>query len=432
MIKIPKRPLFRNPIFAAFFLIIFLLLPFVYSLETGGWRLRFIFVYPYLILISILIFFKIKFNKKDKKLNLNCEAIETEINSIQEDIRNKKALADALSAKLKRYAQLKDFTDKLTSVVFLEDTANIVLAHSIALMSDFDSCILYLIDPKTYELNCFLSKSKVGAIVKSKKGDIFDYWVLKKMQPLLVEDVNKDFRFDVTRIGEEELRGINSLIIAPLLTYNKIIGILRIDSSRVCNFSQEDLRLLVTLSDLSAAAIENAILYKHSLDLAIRDGLTGLYLKKYFLERLEEELQRTSIKKGHLSLVMVDIDKFKDFNDKFGHIAGDLVLQTVSKELVAVGGREGNIVCRFGGEEFIIFFVDTDKDKAIRIAEDLRKSIKSKEIVLRRKSSRITISLGVVGCPEDGFELEDLMRKVDSLLYQAKRTGRDKVCFLEK
>ncbi|MEW6009133.1 MAG: sensor domain-containing diguanylate cyclase [Candidatus Omnitrophota bacterium] len=347
-------------------------------------------------------------------------------------MHSKNLLIDSFNLKLKRYSQLKELTERLTTVVALDYTAGIILEKTIQLIPNFSSCLLYLINPKTYELNCYLSKTIDGSLVKAKKGDIFDQWVIKKMQPLLVEDVNKDFRFDVEMIDKEELRNIRSLIIAPLMTYNKIIGILRIDSLTPSCFNQEDLRLLVTISDLAAAAIDNAILYQHTLDLAIHDGLTSLYLKNYFLERLGEELQRASMKKGHLSILMLDIDKFKDFNDKFGHIAGDIVLKAVSKILQESAGKDANIICRFGGEEFAILLVDTDKEEALNLAEDLRKAIKAKEVILRRESLKITVSIGVVSCPDDGYELEDLMRKVDAFLYQAKRDGRDRVCFQEK
>ncbi len=391
-----------------------------------------IFIFPYLVLILLLSFFKITSEKYINSLSLKCDSVGGDINAIQEILHNKNLLIDSFNLKLKRYSQLKELTERLTTTVSLDDTAAVILEKTVQLIPNFSSCLLYLISPKTYELNCFLSKTIDGLSVKAKKGDIFDHWVIKKMQPLLVEDVNKDFRFDVERIDKEELRNIRSLIIAPLMTYNKIMGILRVDSLDSSSFNQEDLRLLVTVSDLAAASIDNAILYQHTLELAIHDGLTSLYLKNYFLERLAEELQRASIKKGNLSILMLDIDKFKNFNDKFGHIAGDIVLKAVSKILQDCVSKDANIVCRFGGEEFAILLADTDKEEALNLAEDLRKAIKAKEIILRRESLRITVSIGVVNCPEDGYESEDLMRKVDAFLYQAKGAGRDRICFREK
>ncbi len=432
MIRIAKRPLFNKLGIALFFLLIFFILPLFYSLETGGFRLRLIFIYPYLSLVVTILIFKLRADGKERSLSISCDSTAEEVNKLQDTIGNRKKLIAAFKMRLKRYSQLKDYTNRLTTVVSLDETANIILEETTGLIPEFSSCILYLVNAETHELNCFLSKSSQDQAIKSKKGDIFDHWVLKKMQPLLVQDVNKDFRFDAERIDKEELRNVHSLIVAPLVTYNKIIGVLRIDSRSISKFNQEDLRLLATIADLAAAAIDNAILYKRTLDLAIRDGLTSLYLKEYFMERLEKELNRASSKKSPLSLLMLDIDKFKDFNDQFGHIAGDIVLKVVSKMLINIAGSEGNVVCRFGGEEFIVLLADTKKKQAIRIAEDLRTKIKSKKITLRRQAIGISVSVGVVSCPEDGYELQDLMRKVDALLYKAKETGRDKVCFLEK
>lgn len=431
MIRILKRPLFSNITSQVFFLLIYSILPFVYALETGGWKFKPLFVWPYSALVLILLFFKIKTNRKARAFQLRSDAVNEKVNALQETVNSRQKLTDSLTSKLKRYSQLKDFTDALTSVVSLDDTAGIILEKTIQLIPQFNSCILYLINPKTYELNSFLSKTLNTQVLKAKKGDIFDHWVVKKMQPLLIEDVNKDFRFDVEKIDQGQLRNVNSMIVVPLLTYNKLIGVLRMDSLETYAFNQEDLRLLVTISDLAAAAIDNAILYKHTLDLAIHDGLTSLYLKSYFLQRLEEELQRSSVSRRPLALLMFDIDKFKDFNDRFGHIAGDIVLKTVSRILWEAAGKEGNLACRFGGEEFVLLFIDTDKKAAIRIAEELRKKIKTREILLRREAMKVTVSIGVVSCPQDGFELQDLLLKVDDLLLQAKRKGRDRICFIE-
>jgi diguanylate cyclase (GGDEF)-like protein len=404
----------------------------VYALETGGWYLRPLFVYPYGVLILVLAFFKIRSDRIVRQTSLNCDGLSEKINILQEAIRSKEVLTESLSMRFKRYSQLKDFTDSLTSAVSLEQTTKIILEKTVQLLAHFSSCILYLINPETYELNCVMSKTDGVPAIKTKKGDIFDHWVVKKMQPLLIEDVNKDFRFDVEQIDKEELRNIRSVIAAPLLTYNKLIGILRLDGVEVSSFNQEDLRLLVAISDLAAAAIDNAILYKNTLDLAIHDGLTSLYLKNYFLDRLEEELKRSSMTDNPLGLLMLDIDRFKDFNDRFGHIAGDIVLKTVSSLLLEAVGKDGNIVCRFGGEEFMILLVGVSKREAIRIAEDLRKKIKDKEVILRREVMHVAISIGVVSCPQDGFQKDDLLKKVDDLLLKAKRSGRDRVCFIEK
>src|SRR3989338_2536530 len=190
--------------------------------------------------------------------------------------------------------------------------------------------------------------------LKSKRGDIFDEWVIKTLQPLLIEDAKSDFRFDLEKFTPEETRAVCSLISVPLVIGNRALGILRVDSSRENYFSTDDLRFLSTIADLGAVAVENAQLYERIEDLAIRDGLTGLYLRRYLLERLGEELSLQLRRKKELSFLMIDLDRFKQYNDQFGHMAGDIVLKTVSGILQETFKEPGNRVCRYGGEEFAV------------------------------------------------------------------------------
>src|SRR5208283_5705667 len=121
-------------------------------------------------------------------------------------------------------------------------------------------------------------------------GDIFDHFVVKTMHPLLVEDVHTDFRFDMEKIGTEEKRPIRSLISTPLVVGDKTLGILRVESNVARHFATDDLRFLRTIADLTSIAIENAQLYERLEIMAIKDGLTGLYLRRHMLERLGEEI----------------------------------------------------------------------------------------------------------------------------------------------
>lgn len=133
------------------------------------------------------------------------------------------------------------------------------------------------------------------------------------------------------------------------------------------------------------------------------------------------------MKQGELALIILDIDNFKDYNDKYGHAAGDLVLKYLSKTINGLV-REGDIVARYGGEELIILLVGRDKKEAIREAEGIRKTIKDNPLSFRRHVANITISIGLACYPEDGALEEDLMRLADKRLYKAKKLGRDKVC----
>jgi diguanylate cyclase (GGDEF)-like protein len=179
---------------------------------------------------------------------------------------------------------------------------------------------------------------------------------------------------------------------------------------------------------LTSIAIENAQLYEHLETMAIKDGLTGLYLRRHMLERLAEEISREMRRGQDLSFLMIDLDRFKQYNDSFGHMAGDIVLKSIAQMLEEYFNHPGDLVCRYGGEEFCVVLPDCPKAKAMSLANELRKKIEAHEIILRRQKTRVTVSIGVAAFPKDAPGRDDLIFKADEALYQAKETGRNKVC----
>jgi diguanylate cyclase (GGDEF)-like protein len=285
-----------------------------------------------------------------------------------------------------------------------------------------------LVDPKTQKLSLFKTKKEDSAlIIKSKEGDIFDFWVLKHSSPLLIENIKEDFRFDLEKIGVQDGRPISSLISAPFISENKFFGLLRLDNPEPRFYSLDDLRLLVTICDLGAVALENGELFQRTQDLAIHDGLTSLYTKKYFLDRLKEEHKRSIRQNTYFSLFMVDIDNFKNYNDTYGHTAGDMVLKTLSTTIADFLKNFGAIVSRFGGEEFCIILPHLDKKEAVDAAEGLRLRIEKTKIMLRRKEADITVSIGVASFPLDASNEDDIIIKADKAMYTAKQKGRNRV-----
>ena len=154
-------------------------------------------------------------------------------------------------------------------------------------------------------------------------------------------------------------------------------------------------------------------------DLAVRDGLTGLFNRRYFNELLGIESNRLKRYPSVLSLLMLDIDNFKNYNDTQGHLAGDELLRGFGK-LLKSSARASDIMCRYGGEEFVIMLPQTDKKGAQIIAERLRVQV---GLYLPT-----TVSIGVASYPDDAIELIKLVDKADGALYQAKKTGKNKWC----
>jgi len=173
-----------------------------------------------------------------------------------------------------------------------------------------------------------------------------------------------------------------------------------------------------------ALALRRLKLLKDIETLAITDGLTGVYTRRYFLERFEEEVKRSQSRKTELSFLMVDADHFKSINDQHGHLTGDAVLREIAR-IIQENVREIDIVGRFGGEEFCVVLPDTDQSGALVVAERIRKSAEKCLIKAYDSTVRVTLSIGVALFPSDGKQLEELMDKADWALYRAKSQGRN-------
>ncbi|MDD5072737.1 MAG: sensor domain-containing diguanylate cyclase [Candidatus Omnitrophica bacterium] len=356
------------------------------------------------------------------------DTLEEEKNAIEAEYAYTKGANDALKEKVVRYATLKELTSKLSSTLSLDSVVNIVIDNVCDLVEKADACILFLVDEEARELALKAVRGKEGAVsVKSKKGDIFDIWVLKQRQPLMVSDADKDFRFNLDLIPVEFRRGFKSLIAAPLISEKKVIGILRVESREAEAYISDDLRLLTIISDLAAIALENSKLYHRIEELAISDGLTGLYCQRYFKERMAEDIVKAVRIKQPLSLLMFDIDGFKGYNDKYGHIAGDIVLKSIGG-LLKGSLEPGDIAARYGGEEFVIVLFGKDKAAAQRLGEEVRKKIEGEKFILRQVETHVTVSIGCAGVPEDAVSRDEIIRSADAALYEAKKNGGNKVC----
>ena len=224
------------------------------------------------------------------------------------------------------------------------------------------------------------------------------------------------------------MRSVLSLISSPLISNNSLLGLLRLESKKGGFFNQDDLRFLSLVADLGAVALENSLLFQKTQDLAIHDDLTALYTRSYFIDRLRDETRRCQRLDQHLSLMMIDIDFFKQYNDKFGHIVGDLVLKKMGILLKDALSEFSPLLCRFGGEEFLVMLSGVDKKKSLIIAEELRQRIQSEKIMLRRQDTHITVSIGVASLPLDTKDEDELVQKADKAMYAAKGKGRNQVC----
>lgn len=213
---------------------------------------------------------------------------------------------------------------------------------------------------------------------------------------------------------------IKSFVAVPLSTDGYDIGVIFLGKYAIEPFSKEAEEFFETLAGQAAIAVENAKLYTQAQEMAIHDGLTGIYNYRYFMKSLEEEIKRAERYGRAVSLMMIDVDLFKHVNDTYGHQRGDDVLRGLTQTLVN-STRETDIVSRYGGEEFCVILPETELDDAVEVAEKLRISVAQASYAREKgQSVKVTISLGVAAYPVLASNQEELLRKVDDALYSAK------------
>lgn len=251
-------------------------------------------------------------------------------------------------------------------------------------------------------------------------------WVAQEGKALLVPDVSQDARH-YRAVDEATGFVTRALLCAPLKVKEEVTGVIEVINKVEGEFTQSDLRLLASAALLSAAAIENARLLQRTQELAIRDGLTGLYNHRYFHELLGVEMTRARRYRRFVALVMLDIDFFKQVNDSYGHPTGDRVLESLA-EILSHLARETDHVARYGGEEFAIVLPEASEKEAAALAERIRQAVEDHEFIINSHRIKLTVSLGVASSfAEDEETKDDLIRKADHALYEAKRQGRNRV-----
>lgn len=242
-----------------------------------------------------------------------------------------------------------------------------------------------------------------------------------------------------------------SRLVVPFVSGGVVEGLLDLHAGAV-SIGAGELELLQILAGQAAAALANASLYRTLERQAITDGLTGLYNHRYFYERLNQEIARAQRYGLPLSLLMIDIDDFKHFNDRFGHPAGDLVLAEVGRILTTQIRAGVDIASRYGGEEFTVVLPNTSRDGAevvgarlaqqlselagapapnelgaVRVGESIRITVSSTVLPGADQDARITVSIGVACFPGAAGGPGELMRSADKALYLAKRLGKNRV-----
>ncbi|OHB69564.1 MAG: hypothetical protein A2W17_11575 [Planctomycetes bacterium RBG_16_41_13] len=346
---------------------------------------------------------------------------------LQMQIVQHKRVEEERNNKINSLQSLIDFSNLMNNEVL---EAEIVKHTSLILKNKFKSDILSVL-----MLNNQKNVLNASAVIPAMPLDKFARKelflnpslcnVIKTGQAFLVKDIDKDIPCDCLLYNV----GMGGYMCLPLIAGGETIGVVQMIKKENGYWDNaETHRLISAYIGLVANAIHRVRLTNITKLAAITDALTGVYNRGYFDDMLEKFLALAKRNNEPLSVLLADIDYFKSINDTYGHLAGDILLQEVTKS-ISHTLRKSDTVSRYGGEAFAIILPATDMMSAIEKAEKIRKYVRTIEFdkVVTGKSLKLTISIGVANFPEHGAECESVITAADSALYKAKRSGRNRV-----
>jgi len=288
----------------------------------------------------------------------------------------------------------------------------------------YDRCLIYMIDQQNANL---ILESGDLMYAPQEKHDLLDDGPLQSCIAKRTTIVNNDFKAPSSYgAGWKQFR---SIFAEPIVVDGEIRGVICLLAEEKDVFLYNHLKFLRLLLSSVENTIKTIELYLKTQHQALTDGLTGMFNQKYFKSQVESELSRAKINKYNTSLIMIDVDYFKKFNDTHGHLLGDMVLKDVSR-IIRSFIKNTDVASRYGGEEFAILLPETDIDEACELGEKIRKKVLDEKFIGREKREvKLSVSVGVTCYGDEDNELskEDFIDRADTALYRAKNEGRNQV-----
>src|SRR5215469_14300743 len=348
------------------------------------------------------------------------EVMQTAAGQLSVAVENARLFAE----ELRRSHQLA-FLNSIAKTAISSEDAEQMLADIVAEIQKafrFDHIGIGILDYVTKEIEI---KAEAGSTAQAKGKRI----------PLGTGVVGRVARSNeralVQKADEGHLPGIlpesRAVLCIPITYGESLLGVLNVESREDNAFSEQDVLIMSTLADLLATALHNSFVFQKLQQQSITDGLTGIKTRRFFWEALTSEWKRASRSGRPFSVVLIDLDKFKQVNDSQGHLEGDLVLARVGR-LLEQKCRQSNVVARYGGDEYIILMPETGIEQAQILAERLRLWVATDPMLAEHK---ITGSFGVASFPVHGFSVEDIIRVADAGMYVSKREGGNRVSTAE-
>jgi diguanylate cyclase (GGDEF)-like protein len=352
------------------------------------------------------------------------EAIVLGLGMLAEELAAARADADARAAELNSLndglLQLSELSNLLLSCATSSE-AYVVLGRAARAMYGQLSGAVYLYGASRNVVELVTSW---GDLSVAKSFPPEDCWALRRGRAHHVTPSGTELACRHTAHGE-----LSSAMCAPLLAQGAALGVLHLVGTP--DVGDRDLtpqaqRLAIAAAEACALALASIQLREKLADQSLRDSLTGLYNRRYAEETLLREIGRAKRESSALSVVMLDLDHFKNFNDEFGHDAGDAALRAAAT-LFAESVRTSDVVSRVGGEEFLLLLPGAASEDALRKVDGLREKLKKLEVFHRGlRLPVLTFSAGAATFPTDGQAADDLLRSADKALYEAKHAGRDR------
>lgn len=289
------------------------------------------------------------------------------------------------------------------------------------------TCVIYLRDPRDEIMKVRFSWSPYEKLFID-----FDPGVSKSVVSKAIKDKSPIKVEDLQLYQEEELlpkaKLMRSIMVVPFVFQDNVFGAVLIAHQTPKHFNKENLNMCTVLGNQAAMSIRNIQLHETTATMAVTDSVSGLFTHGYFQDYLDKEFQRCKYANLPLSLLILDVDYFKRVNDTYGHPQGDAILRQLGGVIKSVT-RTTDVICRYGGDEFTVILSETNRIGAVLVAERIRQAVEDYEFVSGGKVLHISVSGGVASFPEDISTKKELIEKSDQALYEAKKQGRNRICF---
>lgn len=350
-----------------------------------------------------------------------------------QDITERKKSEDELRTLHKRLGLEKRKLEELLSIdqtmrtiLDLNHLVDFIIEKAVQIL-EAGKCSLMLLDPESQELLIRGAIGLDGDVVRGtriKIGESIAGVVAQNGNPLLVRDIETEK--EISRKNNPKYAS-KSFMSVPLKVHDKLVGIINVADKKNgedAAFTPLDLRILCAIVRQATISIENASYYRKLEHLSVTDSLTELFNHRYFIQALDNEIDRAKRYPKSLCLLMMDIDDFKSYNDTYGHLGGDRLLKDLSK-ILKQNLRSVDIVCRYAGDEFVAILPETDIPEAKMIADKIKRVIGDLKLFERG----VTVSIGIAKYSSNR-DRRDMIMKADQALYQSKREGKNRVsCF---